>query len=361
MPRVLGIDPGTVSIDVCGLDDGKMFLDRSLSTAEVARDPEALLQLLDKAAPLALIAGPSGYGLPLVPIGEVGEREIRLAFLARPGEPGGVGGFRTLVRRMREAGLPTVFTPGVVHLSTVPSHRKANRIDLGTADKVCAAALAIAEQAERLGVPFAETAFVLVELGGAFTAVLSVRGGRIVSGAGGSSGPPGYRAGGAMDGEVAYLLGPIGKQVVFAGGAAWIAGRPEEPPEALAARSDDAARTARTALTEGVVRAVAGELAIAPGAREILLSGRLSDVPAFAEPIAERLHSFAPVRRVEGFATVAKHAAQGAALIADGLAGGRYKPLVETMRLRDAAGTVLDHLHLPGVAEATRWIDAAPV
>ena len=26
MPRVIGIDPGTVSIDLCGLDDGRLFL-----------------------------------------------------------------------------------------------------------------------------------------------------------------------------------------------------------------------------------------------------------------------------------------------------------------------------------------------
>ena len=26
MPRVIGVDPGTVSIDVCGLDDGRLFI-----------------------------------------------------------------------------------------------------------------------------------------------------------------------------------------------------------------------------------------------------------------------------------------------------------------------------------------------
>jgi len=36
MPRVIGIDPGTVSIDLCGLDNGRLFLDRSWPTAEVA-------------------------------------------------------------------------------------------------------------------------------------------------------------------------------------------------------------------------------------------------------------------------------------------------------------------------------------
>ena len=69
MPRVIGIDPGTVSVDVCGLDDGRVFLDRSLPTAEALAHPSMLVGLLEDAhrsAPLDLVAGPSGYGLPLV-------------------------------------------------------------------------------------------------------------------------------------------------------------------------------------------------------------------------------------------------------------------------------------------------------
>lgn len=50
-----------------------------------------------------------------------------------------------------------------------------------------------------------------------------------------------------------------------------------------------------------------------------------------------------------------KDAAQGAAMIADGLAGGRYRELVEVMRLREAQGTVLDHLYLTGAQEVRRW------
>ena len=50
----------------------------------------------------------------------------------------------------------------------------------------------------------------------------------------------------------------------------------------------------------------------------------------------------APVR------LVAKAAAHGAAVLADGLAGGRYAPLVDRLRLRDASGTALDHLRLHG-------------
>src|SRR5205085_9172057 len=116
--------------------------------------------------------------------------------------------------------IPLVFGPGAIHLPTVPEHRKWNRIDIGTADKVASTALGIADQAERLGIPVAETRFVLLELGGAFSAALAVDGGRIVDGLGGSSGPIGARACGGLDAEVGYLLGAgLSKRTVFSGGA----------------------------------------------------------------------------------------------------------------------------------------------
>jgi predicted butyrate kinase (DUF1464 family) len=49
---------------------------------------------------------------------------------------------------------------------------------------------------------------------------------------------------------------------------------------------------------------------------------------------------------LEGFEGTASQAAQGAALIADGLSGGRAKTLVERMDIRGASGTVFDHLFL---------------
>lgn len=65
MPRVIGIDPGPVSIDIYGLDEGRLFLDRSLPIAEALADPSIVAGLLEAAGPLDLVAGPSGYGLPL--------------------------------------------------------------------------------------------------------------------------------------------------------------------------------------------------------------------------------------------------------------------------------------------------------
>ena len=56
------------------------------------------------------------------------------------------------------------------------------------------------------------------------------------------------------------------------------------------------------------------------------------------------------VRRLEGFGTkTVKEAAQGAAIIANGLAGGSYSQLIETMQIRKAKGTSLDHILLPEI------------
>src|SRR5262249_56817952 len=125
---------------------------------------------------------------------------------------------------------------------TVPPHRKVNRSDRGTADKLCVAALAIWDQARRLGVPAGQTSFVLVELGGVFTAALAVDRGQVVDGIGGTTGGLGYRGLGTLDGELAYALGSVRKSLLFSGGAAFVAGDPEPPPEELAARAAAAPR-----------------------------------------------------------------------------------------------------------------------
>jgi len=355
MPRVVGIDPGTLSFDLFGLDGGRPFLDESLPAADVARSPAALVDRLRAVSPLDLVVAPSGYGLPLVPVGQVTDDQLDLCILATEQDrhqPELVGALRPVLTLMRSLGLPGVLVPGVIHLPSVPSHRKVNRIDMGTADKVCAAALAIRDQARRLEVPPAATSLILVEVGGAFTAAIAVAGGRIIDGIGGTSGGLGYRALGTLDGEVAYALGRVRKSTLFTGGATFIAGEPDLPPETLAARaaSDGRARVAWDAFLESVEKMVATLRVSAPGAREVLLSGRLTRVDLVVEALAARLSGGGPVRVLEGFASLAKEAAQGAALIADGLAGGAARTLVDALGLRDASGTILDHLYVAGAA-----------
>ncbi|MEP6688957.1 MAG: DUF1464 family protein [Gemmatimonadales bacterium] len=343
MPRVAGIDPGTLSLDVCGLDDGRPFLDATWPTAEILADPGPLIDTLLANGPLELIVGPSGYGLPPRPVRGVSDDELRLAFLAPAGETGGIGGLRSLARRLDAAGVPLWFTPGVIHLDTVPRHRKLNRVDLGTADKVCAAALAIADQSARRRRPPDEVSLVLLELGGAFTAGLAVERGQIVDGLGGSSGPIGWRAAGALDGEVAFLAGETTKAMVFSGGV-----------ETVIAHDPSLATVALDAYLEGVIRTARQLLGAAPGADEIVLSGRMSSEPSVRDALVTALAELANVQPLVGFAGRARQGAQGAALVADGLAGGTRRQLVDRMRIREATGTVLDHLYVITPAAARR-------
>ena len=358
MPRVIGIDPGTVSIDLCGLDDGRVFLDQSLPTLEALANPSTLIGVLDNAhrlAPLDLVAGPSGYGLPMVHARDLTEHDIRLAQLTAESETsGGIVGLGSVMRRLARSSLPIVFTPGVVHLAAVPAYRKVNRVDMGTADKVCAAALAVHERAELVGCSERNISCIQLELGGAFTAAIAVEHGRIVDGVGGSSGPIGLRAAGALDGEVAFLAGSISKGLLFTGGVGSIAGAADEPAAAIADARTPRAQLAREAYLESAVKAIASLAVSVPGVRDVIVSGRVARLAGVREELTRRLTgvvSGASVHLLTGFAAVAKEGAQGAALVADGLAGGKCAALVDALGIREASGTALDHLYV--ISQAT--------
>lgn len=351
MPRVAAVDPGTVSFDLCVLADGEPVVETVIATGALSHGADPLLRELHRHGPYDLVYGPSGYGLPLRMAADVGERALAEMVLVRPDESHadtGVGGMRALLRALAASGLPVVFGPGVIHLPSVPAHRKYNRIDMGTADKVCAAACAIADQSARRAVPVEDTALVLLELGGAFSAALAVAGGQIVDGLGGSSGPLGVRAVGALDGELAYLLGPtLRKATLFTGGALAPGGAGVADLEA--AWSSAAYAEGWTALLEAAAKAVRSLAVSVPAPHEIVVSGRLARLPGLLAALSSSLSDLAPViALVPGRASAA---ARGGALLADGLAGGRHADLTARLRLREAAGTALDHLRVAG-AEA---------
>jgi predicted butyrate kinase (DUF1464 family) len=184
---------------------------------------------------------------------------------------------------------------------------------------------------------------VLLELGGAFTAGLAVERGQIVDGLGGTAGPIGWRAAGALDGEVAFLAGGVTKGMLFDGGIERIV---ETDPSLRA--------TALDAYVEGAARAARLLRTAAPSADAVLLSGRHAADPDIHGRLGAALADLGEVRRLAGFATRAKQGAQGAALLADGLAGGAHRQLVERLGIREAKGTVLDHLYFIAPATARR-------
>ncbi len=339
MLRVAGADPGTSSLDLLVLEDGVVGSQRRFGPEELRADPALPLHWLEEQGPFALIAGPSGYGLPLRRAVECTDFEQTLLTLIRPDEQGrgqGVLGFSALVRLLRTSSLPVIFLPGVLHLPTVPNHRKRNRIDLGTPDKLCVAALALAQLIAGESTDYEQCTFCLVELGSAFTACLVVQHGQIVDGIGGTGGPLGWRSGGAWDGEVAYLMSPLAKQDLFTGG---VLSQPD-------------AAEARQLFRESLLKAVAGLQAVTPF-QHVVLAGRLLETEAdLTACAAADLTRLAKVTQLEPLAGAwVKHAAQGAAVVADGLAGGRYAALVERLALRRATGTVLDWLTYPRSAE----------
>jgi predicted butyrate kinase (DUF1464 family) len=169
----------------------------------------------------------------------------------------------------------------------------------------------------------------------------------------------GTRAVGAVDGEVAFLAGSVTKEFVFRGGADAIAGVEHISLADLAMASDARGQLAWHALVESAVKAVAALAVSMPDGIEVVLSGRGARVQRFCDEFTRQVKATmkqATVQTMTGFAAEASHAAQGAALMADGLAGGRWSSLVAQLGIRDASGTALDHLYVITPGDARRRI-----
>jgi len=354
MTRVVGIDPGTKSFDFFGLEYDNIILDKSVSTKDISKDPELISDILLKTKP-DLVVGPSGYGIPVTKIEDIKEKDLFLISLINKEDKKSIFGMRKSLERLKKNRLPVYFIPSVIHLPTVPMHRKINKIDMGTADKLCSSALAIWDQARKYQISYTECNFILLELGYGYNAAIAVQNGKIVDGIGGTTGCIGFLSLGGMDSELAYLIRGFDKELLFKGGVQSLIGSditPEELSFLINTIDGEKYYIAWKALIEGIIKN-ALMLTVSVNPREILLSGRLSKIIELKKELSEKLKNIAPVRNLNGFpkAKIAKNAAQGAALIANGLAGGKYKDLIETMRIKSAKGTALDYINLPPIYE----------
>ncbi len=331
MARVVGSDPGTSSLDLLLLDDGTVADQIRLLPNQLRDDPDILARVLSTWAPVDLVAAPSGFGLPLVRGESFTEDHLDQMSLVRPderGHAGGIVGFRTWVRTFVRSGLPIVFLPGGFHLPTIPAHRRVNAIDLGTADKVAVAALALWFDAQNTG-SFTRSTFAVVEIGSAFSAILVVANGRLVDVSAGTRGPIGLQSGGAWDGEIAYWRSPLSKDDLFRNGV------------------NDLGAVGLDAFRESLIKHVAGLQAVTHFER-IYLSGRGVEEDKIRRVAEDALGTFGALiylPRLPG--AWVKHAAQGSALLADALAGGRFAPLGESLEFPFAEGSVWKSLMAP--------------
>jgi len=347
--KALGIDPGTSSFDLCCLDDGVgvVVYEASIPTSTVAKSPESLLKLVDEVE-ADVIVGPSAMGLPVTHLSEMTDLKLAQATLGKNTEVDVA--IRRFIKMLKNRNLNVFFIPSIIQLPTVPLHRKFNKVDMGTADKTCVVALALLDFAKKHGVSYQDSTFLVLELGFGFNAIMAVENGRVVDGIGGTSFPgPGYLTVGAMDLEMIHMLGGFTEMKLGCGGIAYVAGNILPPEEYAKLLTEKKIATAWESFVEGVVKAVAMELTVfKKKPKEILLSGRLTRVPELYPKLETALRRFnIPVGKLKGYARKSKEAAQGAALIASGLAGGTYADLVEVLELRGAKGTVLDYVCWP--------------
>jgi len=147
MAVAVGIDAGTSSFEIFAIEDDKPLLKRTFSTSEVKKNPEIVLNVLREIDP-DVIAGLSGYGLPVKKFSELSDDDVVLMTLNFDRTVMGVRKLVDLIRKS-ELGEITWTIPGIIHLPTIPEYRKLNRIDMGTSDKLCSVALAIHQLAHK--------------------------------------------------------------------------------------------------------------------------------------------------------------------------------------------------------------------
>jgi len=373
--RVAGIDPGTGSMDVIVIDDEgpRLLYEESVPRARVTENPGIILDLVDRIIAdygVEAIALPSGYGIPFNYPGTLEEAIREATFVNERDlrESLQIHGLRRIMESLSRRGdVRTFFTPGVIHLPTVPAWRKANRIDMGTADKIFTVAAALWTERERYGTPPGESSFIVVEAGLAYTAAIAVEQGMIVDGVGGTSGFTGFLGLGGMDSELAYVMAEVepgfSRRRLFQGGAASLAGVEglSQFEEAVVA-GDPRAASALEALAEAVVKDVAILLSTMHGdPARIYVSGRLfrasiigPRLRAGLEALARRFGLSSEIAGVARLGGETKEAATGAALLASGYAGGRFRWIVESLRLEESSGSLFDHILLPGVGEKAK-------
>ena len=307
---VLGIDPGSSRWGFVFLDDGRVVRETTMRTEDVRDNPREILKLVMCAR---LITAPSGYGVPLKKVSDLTPNDFFEMLLKRDGDREGrsVMGLEKVLHLLREQQVNAYVIPGVKLLPTVPEERKYGKIDMGTPDKLCAAVAGIVEQAHRLKLHYTQTGFILAEIGSGFDAFLAVEGGQIVDGIGGTMASSTWRG---EDGELLYLKGIVSKEELM--------------------KSNLSAEKVQ----QGALKDIES-LRAQYKPREVLVSGSRSDI------VFNFLRArFKNVQRLK--TCKCSNAAYGAAIIADGLAGGGFEELVDLIGIKKAKGSNLDYTDL---------------
>jgi len=367
--KALGIDPGTRSFDLTVVDGEEVVWEDSIDTTAIAENPQSLIEAIEEANEVDIIVGPSGYGVPITFNRDIIDpRRFALEVLLltrdedlRSGVEKGELGIRVyeaivkVVVDLWRRDLPVCYIPSCILLPTIPAYRKINKLDMGTADKMAVAALGVFDQSSRESVDYAEVNFILVEMGFGYNAAIAIDGGRIVDAVGGTLFQTSFLSMGAVDGEIAVMGREWIRSDVFHGGVADICGT-LSLDEAIDEyeRFEEPYYSAMESMLEGLEKTVRSLTSSVKEPREILLSGRYARHERLRNLVCERLGEIAPVRQLNNLlgAKISKEAAQGYAIIGEGIAGGVFSDLIKHMRIDEARGTVLNWVFHPRLKNA---------
>lgn len=347
------------------MEDGEVFFEEIHQSEELAKEPSLLLDTIQDLEGLDLIVGPSGYGVELTHLKDLDIEELEDWYLtyilllrkddlktaSEEGNPGIMvySAMTESVLQMKEEKFPVCFAPGVINLPTVPRFRKINNLDMGTVDKLASAFLAVENQSERRDIPYSETSFILLELGGGYNAGIAVEGGKVVDGIGGTMKGMGVLSSGEVDMEMIQLAKDWRKTDVFKGGINSLIGDKSLQDFLEDRESDEDCKIAWNRMVEDILKVVKSLKVSVQDPAEIILSGRLSRNEIFRNSIIDELEKIAPVKVLKSLdsAEDTKQAAQGYGMIGEGLAGGEYSELVKHLKINEASGTALDYVLHP--------------
>jgi hypothetical protein len=305
----LGIDYDATTWRIAAWDEDRAAALQTFAQVDELWDSVEELITLHPAMPIVL---PSGFGIPVTRAREILDQDIaEMTLQTSHPTADRLGNFLAEARRRS---LRAFCIPAVKLLPTVPPHRKLNRLDLGTADALCAAAWAI-HCLEATGRAHAACNFVLLHTRIDTRSLLVVQGGRIVDGIGTTTDQTGM----AREGVPIPLASHPGGSPI-----------PRRMPDAQSKPAD----CGRAALWETIGKESLGLLTFHKLSEVIPTGVRRVE---FSQALERRLPLVQLPAPPDGY-----EAALGAAVIAAGLSGGPSARLVEHLALREARERVLD-------------------
>lgn len=372
MVKALGIDPGTKTFDLVLVEGSKVIWEKSIESYEVANNPNIIIKVLKEVSTVIdIIAGPSGYGTPVVCNEDIlNPRNFAIEILLLSSEEditkgkkrGEIGiyvydALAKIVEKFWEMKLNVCYIPSIILLSTIPLANKINKLDMGTADKLAVTVLAIWDQSQRLNIDIEETNFILAELGFGYNAVIGVKNGKIINGYGGTLVPNGFLTIGPIDAEIVVAGKKWERSDVFYGGVSTVCQSLDlDKIVKMHMEGTEPCASAFEAMINNVVNYIVIMRQYIRNPREIILSGRLSRNNYIFKLLKEKLENIAPIAKIKGLngAEISKEAAQGYAIIGEGIGGGYFSNLINYVGITNARGTVLDYVFHPRILVAKK-------